>query len=167
MNRSFGRVSRGQLALCLLTIVAASNGAAQTIPKKGVIDATYTAAGTGVKEVAVSGDDVVYLFESTLLMGNDNKTPFMRNVSAHCLEAGFTAQSGTGYCVYTDKDGDKFVEAFSYASGSTSGKGTLSSGTGKFKGIQGQFDWQQVQVLPAEKGSYHYIGKKTGSYLLP
>ena len=26
---------------------------------------------------------------------------------------------------------------------------------------------QQVQVLPAEKGAYHYVGKKTGTYQLP
>jgi len=69
--------------------------------------------------------------------------------------------------VYSDKDGDEFVEAFTRPRGSTSEKGTLSSGTGKYKGIDGQFDGQMAPELPAKKGSYHYVGKKTGSYRLP
>ncbi|SAK86799.1 hypothetical protein AWB82_05923 [Caballeronia glebae] len=167
MNSYFSHIARGIVAFSSAALVAPSGGWAQSVPKKGLVDATYTAAGTGVKEIVVSGDDVVYLTEFNLLMGNNSKTPLMQNVSAHCLESGFSAQAGSGYCVYTDKDGDKFVEAYNYARGSSSGKATLSSGTGKYKGIEGQFDWQQVQVLPAEKGAYNYIGKKTGNYRIP
>jgi hypothetical protein len=156
----------GVSTFAIATAIAPCTGGAQTIPKQGVIDATYTAAGTDVREIGI-GDDAVYLYESTLLMTNNSKTPLLQNITAHCVEAGFTAGAGNGYCVYSDKDGDKFVEAFTHPHGSTSGKGTLVSGTGKYKGVQGQFDWQVVQALPAEKGSFHYIGKKTGSYRLP
>jgi hypothetical protein len=154
-------------ALTAFTTLAPCTGSAQTIPKQGTIDATYSAAGTDVREIGTSADDVVYLYESTLLMANNSKSPLLQNITAHCVEAGFTAGAGNGYCVYSDKDGDKFVEAFNHPHAATSGKGTLVSGTGKYKGIQGQFDWQVVQALPAEKGSFHYIGKKTGNYRLP
>jgi hypothetical protein len=155
------------LALPVLSLMAGASAAwAQTLPKQGNIEATYTASGADVRNISVSGDDAVYLFESTLLMTN-NKSPLMQNVTARCVEAGFSAGTATGYCVYSDKDGDKFVEAYTYQGGSTTGKGTLSSGTGKYKGIQGQFDWQQVVALPSDKGTYNYIGKKTGSYRIP
>jgi hypothetical protein len=151
----------------IVTAMAPCTGWAQTLPKQGTIDATYTAAGSDVREIATTGDDAVYLYESTLLMANNSKTPLLQNITAHCVEAGFTAGAGNGYCVYSDKDGDKFVEAFNRPRAATSGKATLMSGTGKYKGIQGQLDWQGGQALPAEKGSFHYIGKKTGSYHLP
>jgi hypothetical protein len=151
----------------VFTGLAPCTGSAQTIPKQGAIDVTYAAAGADVREIGTSSDDVVYLYESTLLMANNGKTPLLQNITAHCVEAGFTAGAGNGYCVYADKDGDKFVEAFNRPHAATSGKGNFVSGTGKYKGIQGQFEWQVVQALPAEKGSFHYIGKKTGSYRLP
>jgi hypothetical protein len=69
--------------------------------------------------------------------------------------------------VFTDKDGDRFVEATSHPKGASAGKGTLGWGTGKYKGIEGQVDWQQVLTLPAEKGSFNFVGTKTGSYRLP
>ncbi|SAL86826.1 hypothetical protein AWB74_07862 [Caballeronia arvi] len=157
----------GAFFAVLLSSLTTTPGGAQSLPKQGTIEATYTAAGSDVREIGVTGDDVVYFYESTLLMTTNNKTPLMHNVTAHCVESGFSAGAGSRYCVYSDKDGDKFVEAFTHPKGSTSGKGTLSSGTGKYKGIEGQFEWQVVQELPAEKGSYHYVGKKTGSYRLP
>jgi hypothetical protein len=163
--------SRKILTLSLSGMVAAvsatSAGWAQTLPKQGNIEATYTASGADVRNISVSGDDAVYLFESTLLMTNNNKAPLMQDVTARCVEAGFSAGTATGYCVYSDKDGDKFVEAFTYQGGSTKGKGTLGSGTGKYKGIEGHFDWQQTLALPSDKGTYNYVGKKTGSYRIP
>ncbi|OLL28478.1 hypothetical protein BTH42_27340 [Burkholderia sp. SRS-W-2-2016] len=158
------------LAWLLAGVVMGSyalGAAAQTLPKRGTIEATYTAAGADVRNISVSGDDAVYLFEATLLMAHNGNSPLMQNVTARCVEAGFSAGTATGYCVYADKDGDKFIEAFTYQAGSTTGKGTLGSGTGKYKGIEGQFDWQQVRALPSDKGTYNYVGKKTGSYRIP
>jgi hypothetical protein len=166
-NSSAARIAALFVSGVVMAAPLSSNSWAQGIPKQGTIEATYTAAGADVREIGVGGDDAVYLFESTLLMTNNNRTPLMQNITARCVEAGFSAGSGTGYCVYSDKDGDKFVEAYTHPGGSTSGKGTLGSGTGKYKGIEGQFEWQQVLSLPSEKGSYNYVGKKTGTYRLP
>lgn len=161
-----GKHSIVSVAATVAGLFAASAGWGQTLPKQGQIEATYTASGADVRNISVSGDDAVYLFESTLLMTNNSKAPLMQNVTARCVEAGFSAGTATGYCVYSDKDGDKFVEAFTYQGGSTTGKGTLGSGTGKYKGIEGHFDWQQVLALPSDKGTYNYVGKD-GSYRIP
>ncbi|MBB5417945.1 hypothetical protein GCT19_07345 [Paraburkholderia sp. CNPSo 3155] len=152
------------IAMVIGSLVWVSSALAQTLPKSGVIEATYTAAGSDVKDIIVTGDDAVYLFESTLLLANNPVSPLMQNVTARCAEVGLSGATATGYCVYADKDGDKFIESFTYQVGETKGKGTLGSGTGKYKGIEGQLVWEQVRALPSDKGTFNYIGKKTGSY---
>lgn len=122
------------IAMLLAAVVWVSPASAQAPPKQGHIEATYTAAGADVRNISVSGDDAVYLFEATLLMASNNNSPLMRNVTARCVEAGFSAGATSGYCVYSDKDGDKFIEAYTYQGGTTTGKGTLGSDTGKIQG---------------------------------
>ncbi|WP_250502274.1 hypothetical protein [Caballeronia sp. AZ7_KS35] len=146
------------------TLLTVSSSFSQTIPKQGPIDVTFTAVGRDVKEIPVGSENAVYLFEATMTFTNNAKTPLMQNVTARCAEAGFSAGGANGFCVFADKDGDNFVETFSHAAGTIAGKATLGSGTGKYKGIKGELDWQQVLQLPAEKGSFNFVGKKTGSY---
>ena len=70
--------------------------------------------------------------------------------------------------MFTDKDGDKFVEPWSLAPGAKKGTATLGPGTGKYKGIEGNLEWEVVTNLPAATaGTYNFIGKKRGSYRLP
>jgi hypothetical protein len=95
----------GFSTFAIVTAMAPCTGWAQTIPKQGAIDTTYTAAGADVREIGTSGVDAVYLYESTLLMTNNSKTPLLQNITAHCVEAGFNAGAGNG--LYSDKDGDK------------------------------------------------------------
>ena len=166
-DKSAARKLFGLSTFVIVTAIPSSTGWAQTIPKQGTVDVTYHAVASDVREIEVSGSDAVYLFEATLLFTNNSKTPLMQNITAHCVEAGFSAGPGNGYCVFTDKDGDKFVEAITHPKGATAGKGTLGSGSGKYKGIEGQLDWQQVLSLPGEKGSFNFVGKKTGSYRIP
>ena len=144
-----------------------SMAAAQGIPKQASFDITFYGVGTASKTMPVEGDDVVLLYEDTLLFVSNPSTPLFQNIVAKCLSVGFSKGSVNGYCVFTDKDGDKFVETISRTAGTKVGKGSLGSGTGKYKGIDGQVEWQPVAFLPSEKGSYNFIGKKTGHYQLP
>jgi len=146
------------------TLLTSTFGWSQSIPKQGPIDVTFTAFWRDVKETPVGTDNAVYLSEATMGFAENRKTPLMQNITARCVEAGFSAGVANGFCVFTDKDGDNFVETFSHAAGTPAGKAVLGSGTGKYKGIKGELDWQQVQQLPAEKGSYNFVGKKTGNY---
>jgi hypothetical protein len=164
MRRFPHRSCMKMLIACAAVLATSGIGWAQTIPKQGPIDVTFTAVGHDVKEIPVGGDNAVYLFEATMAFTNNTKTPLMQNVTARCVEAGFSAAGANGFCVFTDKDGDNFVETFSHAAGTISGKAVLGQGTGKYKGIKGELDWQQVLSLPAEKGAFNFVGKKTGSY---
>lgn len=148
----------------VIVLFAASAVSAQTIPKQGPIDVTFTALGRDISAIPAGGEDVVYLYEATMAFTNNVKTPLMQNVIARCVESGFSGGEANGFCVFTDKDGDKFVETFSHKAGTIAGKAVLGSGTGKYKGIEGQLDWQQVQPLPADKGTFNFVGKKTGSF---
>ncbi|VXC78539.1 conserved exported hypothetical protein [Burkholderia sp. 8Y] len=152
----FLRVAAPMLAICTVQ--------AQTIPKQGSIDATFTAFWRDIKEAGVGSDESVYLTEAAMIFTSNNKNPLMHNVTAQCIESGFSAGPANGYCVFTDKDGDNFVESFNHAAGATSGKAVMLFGTGKYKGIRGDSDWQQVSKLPGDKGAYNFVGKTTGSY---
>ncbi|ADG18313.1 hypothetical protein BC1002_4329 [Paraburkholderia atlantica] len=77
------------IAMVIGSLVWVSSALAQTLPKSGVIEATYTSAGSDVKDIIVTGDDAVFLFESTLLLANNPVSPLMQNVTARCAGAGF------------------------------------------------------------------------------
>ncbi|SAK82813.1 hypothetical protein AWB75_05312 [Caballeronia catudaia] len=164
MERLCHRSCTTTVFVCATVLATIDIAWSQAIPKQGPIDVTFTAVGRDVKEIPVGSDNAVYLFEATMAFTNNSKTPLMQNVTARCVEAGFSAAGANGYCVFTDKDGDNFVETFSHGAGTIAGKAVLGQGTGKYKGIKGELDWQQVLSLPAEKGSFNFVGKKTGSY---
>jgi hypothetical protein len=155
---------------CITVLTAAapllsmSAAYAQTIPRQGSIDATFTAFWRDINEVSVGSNDSVYLTEAAMLFTSNNNNPLMHNITARCIESGFSAGPANGYCVFTDKDGDNFVESFNHDPGATSGKAMMLFGTGKYKGIKGEFDWQQAFKLPGDKGAYNFVGKTTGRY---
>lgn len=140
---------------------------AQTIPKQADFDVTYEAVGSVVRSIDAGDGQAVNLYQATLLFTNPSNTPLLRNISANCIESAFTAAGDSGYCVFTDKDGDKFVEIITRPAGQKVGTGTFGAGTGKFKGISGKVNWEPIQQLAADKGTFNFIGRKTGSYQLP
>ncbi|MEM5296852.1 hypothetical protein VSR82_21295 [Burkholderia sp. JPY481] len=148
--------------MCVPTLVSA-----QGIPKQGSFEATYYGVGSVTKSMPMEGDDAVMFFEDTILVPSNPSVPLFQSVSAKCITVGYSKGASNGYCIYTDKDGDKFVESIVKPGPRAAGKGTLASGTGKYKGLEGQLDWELVAFLPADKGSYNYIGKKTGHYRIP
>jgi hypothetical protein len=140
---------------------------AQTLPKQGSFDVTYEAVGSVVQSLDAGGGQSVNLYQATLVFANNPQTPLLNNISSHCVESAFTAAGDSGYCVFTDKDGDKFVETITRAAGQQAGTGSFGSGTGKFKGITGNVSWQPVMQLAADKGTFNFVGRKTGNYRLP
>ena len=108
-------------------------GIAQTIPKQANFEVTYEAVGSVVRSIDAGDGQAVNLYQATLLFTNPANTPLLRDISANCIESAFTAAGDNGYCVFTDKDGDKFVETITRAAGQKVGTGTFGAGTGKFK----------------------------------
>lgn len=153
------------LPISALAVLSPCN--AQTIPKQARFDVTYEAVGSVVQSIDAGGGQSVNLYQAILVFANNPQTPLLNDISARCVEAAFTAAGDSGYCVFTDKDGDRFVETITRAAGQQAGTGTFGSGTGKFKGITGNVSWQPMTQLAADKGTFNFVGRKTGSYQLP
>jgi hypothetical protein len=147
-----------------LTLLPA--GAAEDLPKQGSFAVTYSAAGTLTRTIDVADGTKVIANEARMIATNDTGQGIFHNATGECLGVR-AGDSRNGYCVFTDKDGDKFVEPWSIAPGAKKGTATLGPGTGKYKGIEGNLEWEVVTSLPAASGTYNFIGKKRGSYRLP
>lgn len=139
---------------------------AEDLPRQGSFAVTYTAAGTLTRIIDVGDGTKVVAMDSRLIATNDAGQGIFQNVTGDCLGVrGGDARSG--YCVFTDKDGDKFVEPWSVAPGAKKGTATLGPGTGKYKGIEGNLEFEVVTSLPASSGAVNFVGKKRGTYRLP
>jgi len=161
------RVLRRKLSFSgfLLLAVFASGWSAE-LPKQGTFTATYTVAGTTPASYDTGGGKWAYIFDSRLITINDAGSGLFNNMSGHCIGSGMVG-SLTGYCLFADIDGDKFVELINRAPGAPKGAGTLTGGTGKYKGIEGSLEFQDAPLADTAPGQGNHIGKKKGSYKLP
>jgi hypothetical protein len=117
--------------------------AAQTLAKSG----TYTgkAGGKAVGDIYEIGKGhAFFVGKYDLVIFNDVAGGFLDKTEWTCpgvsdIVGGITTQAG-GYCVGTDKDGDKLFSSWQgKGTGPGSGEGTFdwTGGTGKYAGIQG------------------------------
>ena len=151
--------------LCALTAYV-QQASADDLPKQANFAVTYTAAGTLTHTIDLGDGTKVVAYEQRLIATNDAGQGIFHNATADCVGVrGGDARNG--YCVFTDKDGDRFIEPWSIAPSAKKGTATLGPGTGKYKGIEGNLEWEVVTSLPAASGTYNLIGKKRGSYRLP
>lgn len=148
----------------LLAFVPPSS--AEDLPKQGSFAVTYSAAGTLTRTIDFADGTKVVANEARMIATNDAGQGIFHNATGECLGVR-AGDSRNGYCVFTDKDGDKFVEPWNIAPGAKKGTATLGPGTGKYKGIDGTLEWEVVTSLPAATGTYNFIGKKRGTYRLP
>jgi hypothetical protein len=154
-------------AALVVAVCCFSPALAQSLQKQGNFEATFEGVGSVVHSVELSSGQTVDVYEDTLLFPNNPEGSLFHNLSASCVEVGFSSGPLNGYCVLTDKDGDKILEPIAREAGTKKGHATLGPGTGKYKGIQGKLDWEPITFLPAATGSYNFVGKKTGSYRIP
>lgn len=77
-------------------------------------------------------------------------------------DTGSGAYANTGWCAWSDKDGDLIFEHWdgSASSGDAMliGSGRLTGGTGKFAGITGTLSWRYDGQLGRQRGFYHLPG---------
>ena len=149
-----------------VVLTSAQPSAAEDLPKQGDFVVTYTSSGTFTRTIDLGDGTKVVAFEQRLIATNDAGQGIFHNATADCVGVrGGDARNA--YCVFTDKDGDKFIEPWTLAPGAKKGTAALGPGTGKYKGITGNLEWEVVTSLPAATGTYNVIGKKRGSYRLP
>ena len=160
------RLTALSAGLSMTLALLLSSAAAEDLPKQGSFAATYAAAGTLTRNIEFGDATKIVSMENRIIATNDAGQGIFHNTTGDCIGVR-GGEARTGYCVFTDKDGDKFVEPWNIAPGAKKGTATLGPGTGKYKGIEGNLEWEVVTSLPAASGTYNFIGKKRGSYRLP
>ena len=139
--------------------------------KEGTVSGTVTYAGTH-KFIPLDKQHFILTYENFGVRVSDSKSGPFHETSTHNVGVMYY-ENGVGrlrgYIIDTDKDGDKiFTELTEEASQlepkPTSGKGKIIGGTGKFKGIQGSFEYTRRNLRSAEKGTHQAISRGKGTW---
>lgn len=151
------------IAVAVVSLLA-TTAQAQQLPKSGKYTGKYAShlAGGGQTYELEKGH-VFFLGASHGVFFNDVADGFLDKTEVTCALVIDTvdgiANAGHGYCIVTDKDGDKACLVHQAGKGSAPGRidGTFqwSGGTGKYTGIQGN-------------NTYHVtaIGKNRASWIV-
>jgi hypothetical protein len=143
------------LALLIITAVLGGTAQAQQLPKSGKYTGKY--ASHLVTEVGQTYElekgHVFFLGRSHGVFLNDVADGFLDKTEVTCALVSDVVDgiqnSGHGYCIVTDKDGDK---AFLVHQGKGTGPGKIdgtfqwAGGTGKFTGIQGNNTYRVTSI---------------------
>jgi hypothetical protein len=156
--------------LSLVLLLAFGMVAYGEMAKEGLLSGTNTYAGTH-KIIPLDKERFVLVYENMGVRTSDSSEgPFhglsSRNVGVMYFENGVGRLRG--YIFNTDKDGDKFIseitEKSPWGPGPKSGTGKILGGTGKFKGIQGEYEYTRHSMYPAAEGTHQSISKFKGTY---
>jgi hypothetical protein len=165
------RASRIFLSAILLG--AATPALAADLPAEGLIDSnfTWTSRNTGTIPAA-NGNNRVTL-DAMLVVTAAAPGSVLDRLGAHCIGGGKEnpktfAYEFSGACVFEDADGDQIFEIWeeSMAAGAaeSTGKGTLTDGTGKYAGISGEYTLTSSFYGSPADGVFQGIGHKKGTY---
>lgn len=119
------------------------------------------------KVVGIAQGISAALYEWEITMTNDAGEGFLHNVPGECVglglyEEGMDHQSG--YCTYTDTDGDKFYERYEHFGIVGEGKGWSLGGTGKYEGIEATHKYRFEGFDAPEGSNFKSAAKRSGSY---
>jgi hypothetical protein len=143
----------------ILVVVVSLLGAtaeAQQLPKSGKYTGKYAShlVGEARKVYELEKGHVFILGASNGVFLNDVADGFLDKTEVTCALVSDVVDgiqnSGHGYCIVTDKDGDKAFLVHQAGKGSAPGRidGTFqwTGGTGKFTGIQGNNAYHVTQI---------------------
>jgi hypothetical protein len=158
------------LAACF-SGVAMSQSQAADLPKQGKFAAKFGWYAVG-KVFELEKDHIFWVGEFSGTVFNDSGSGFMHMVSMVCPGSNdihLDGQQGSadGYCVMTDKDGDKLYSVWSCKGpfpGPCDGDNKFTGGTGKYAGITGSNRFQGVTTAPTSSG---YSTFMNGAWQLP
>jgi hypothetical protein len=145
---------------------------AADLPKEGTFSFTYYGAGT-FKATPVGKERLLFAWdENALSLGNG----LFDHMTWHCWGIADTANRMNqyqGYCVATDPAGDQIVAdvasdgKFPADAKSFKGTGKLTTGTGKYAGVNGSFTLVHHQEFRTAEGTFAQYIAMQGSYKLP
>jgi hypothetical protein len=139
--------------------------------KEGTISGTVTYGGTH-KVYPLDKENFAYTYENFGVRVSDSKTGPFHGMSTHNIGITYF-ENGVGrlrgYIFNVDKDGDKVIielteEGVKLGSNPVSGKGKIVGGTGKFKGIQGSYEYTRRSMKPAAKLTHQSISRGKGTW---
>ncbi len=153
--------------LSLVFVVALGGVAlAQELPKQGTYTTSWTFSGP-YTFIELGEEDFGWISHFTVTRWNTSGGDLYNNISADCIGLGGSRGQNvsSGYCVFTDDDGDNIYEYW-YDTEEGKGVGVTLGGTGKYKGIRGEDNYENVFTADAPAGTFHGIGHDEGSYTI-
>ncbi len=168
----FGDYGMGvRLAICIAMIflITVISTGAQTSEPTGFLLSFTTRASYIAVEI---GDGIsATTYQSNVKISNTDTDGFLHKATARCIGMWpiYPTQTGeVGYCAITDEEGDKIyvrVKGDVTASG-FSGVGDATGGTGKYEGIEMNFDYN-YDPQRGDGQTYHSTGTLQGNYIIP
>lgn len=161
---------RMTLSAVLLTATAVQSGG-QEIPRQGTFDGRWEVVGKAQKiDLGESRTVSVAKFQGAVVLTGQARG-LARGFRADCVGMQDQKTGGIGRCVWKDRfDHEIWSEISSASLGvARQSHGVFVGGTGKFEGIEGEFEFEWIYMMPAsEEGTVH--GRTTnisGSWKLP
>jgi hypothetical protein len=157
----------------VLSSLGSVQAKAADLPLEGTFATTYTVVDVGNKELPASAKHEGFSGELHIIQQNDSGSGFFHRATGYCLfTGGITAQGAlksNGRCLYTDPEGDTFHTVWeSKKDGKDSPQttsGIFIDGTGKYVGIEGEFQNRIGFLKSAVEGKADFgIGHTTGKY---
>jgi hypothetical protein len=168
------RVVSAVFCIAALSLYSATTGHAQPLPAEGKFTVNYTAVvAAPVKTISIGKDLEMTVQSATMAASNGAGSGLLHNLAGRCLMAividnGAKTWDQHGYCTYTDAAGDQISEKVDINKQPMGavlvGAGQWIGGTGKFAGIEGNFEIHHSPIKSATEGMAQGVGRKIGSY---
>lgn len=158
--------------LAIATMLAPLAALAGEIPAEGTIDSSFTYISTPTTMPSADGNEAT-VYDASLVLTGNSPASLLDRMAGRCLLAGPNNQKSgayriSGWCTYSDKDGDMIFASDEEGAGSWSepskGNGKLLGGTGKYVGITGAYTFTNDYFGAPKSGTYAGAGKKSGTY---
>ena len=165
------------LATLILSGLFGVTATAAELPKEGTF-ATTTYFHDSYDAVETAPKSYMWTYDDYGIVTNDSGSGFMHHMVIHCKGTGANTNNAGGkhnvdHCVLVDSDGDRIVTATentdSRSGEPSKGEATFLSGTGKYAGISGKFEYT-IDFLPrltkdlSSQGNLLFISREKGSY---
>jgi hypothetical protein len=162
------------LGIFLCSLPQSAPLAQQQLAPEGTFTITYTGVNTSpVQAISIGKDQDMTVAVSTMTAVNDAGNGLLHQTAGRCLMSVVIDKAAKtldqhGYCTYTDAEGHQLHERVDFDKAALGavvvGKGQWIGGTGKFAGMQGEFEIRHSSIKSAVDGVIQGTGKKVGAY---
>ena len=165
------RVQLSTIATILSIAAMSVSAQSQEIPRSGTFQGRWEVVGKAMKiDLGTSRSVSVARFEGAVVL-EGSAQGLARGFRANCVGLQDQSTGGLGRCVWKDRfDDEIWSEIESRSTGSSrSSQAKFVGGTGKFEGIEGEFSFEWIYMIPAsEEGPVRgYSTRVSGRWELP